>query len=117
MTLNLFAGQLYFDSREESESVCALPALPMAHPGAEYSEVDGFVPPEHRTGPRSSSFTRNRIPTLKRLVALRRKGKGYHLTHLGQVLNGKPLSEEALVLYGHCQLDCYIGLDFCIRTS
>jgi hypothetical protein len=95
MTLNLFAGQLYFDSREEYESVCALLALSMAHPGAEYSEVDGFVPPEHRTG-RSSPLTRSRIPVLKRLVGLRRKGKGYHLTHLGQVLNGKPLSEEAL---------------------
>ena len=96
MTLNLFAGQLYFDSREEYECVCALLALSMAHPGAEYSEADGFVPPKHRIGPRSCPFTRSVIPILKRLVGLRRKGKGYHLTHLGQVLNGKPLSEEAL---------------------
>jgi hypothetical protein len=33
---------------------------------------------------------------LKTLIGLRRKGRGYHLTHLGQILNGKPLSEETL---------------------
>jgi hypothetical protein len=48
--LNLFAGQLYFDSREEYERVCVLLALTMAHPGAEYCEIDGFVPPTYRTG-------------------------------------------------------------------
>jgi hypothetical protein len=93
--LNLFAGQLYFDNGEEYRSVCALLALWMAHPKAEYSDVDGFVPPAHRTG-KSSPFARSRIPVLKKLVELRRKGVGYHLTHLGQVLNAKPLSEEAL---------------------
>jgi len=94
--LNLFSGQLYFDSREEYESVCALLALSMAHPEAEHSEVDGFVLPKYRTGRRSSPFARSRIPILKTLIGLRRKGKGYHLTHLGQILNGKPLSEESL---------------------
>jgi len=94
--LNLFSGQLYFDSREEYERVCGLLALSIAHPGAKYSEVDGFVPPMYRTG-MSSPFTRSRISILKTLIGLRRKGKGYHLTHLGQVLNGKPLSEEILL--------------------
>jgi hypothetical protein len=94
--VNLFAGQLYFDSREEYDIVCALLALSMAHPKAEHSEVDGFVPPKYRTG-RSSPFTKSRIPIMKMLIGLRRKGKGYHLTHLGQVLNGKPLSEETLL--------------------
>jgi hypothetical protein len=93
--LNLFAGQLYFDSEEEYWSVCSLLALWMAHPNAEYSEVDGFIPPAYRTG-RGSPFARSRIPILKKLVELRRKGMSYHLTHLGQVLNGKPLSDEAL---------------------
>ena len=95
--LNIFPGQLYFDSREEYERVCGLLALSIAHPGAKYSEVDGFVPPIYRisTG-RSSPFTRSRISILKTLIGLRRKGKGYHLTHLGQVLNGKPLSEDIL---------------------
>jgi hypothetical protein len=93
--LNLFAGQLYFDSREEYERVCQLLALSMAHPGAEYCEVDGFVPPAYRTG-RSSPLTTSRIAILKRLIGLRRKGMGYSRTHLGQILNGNPLSEETL---------------------
>jgi hypothetical protein len=93
--LNLFAGQLYFDSKEEYERVCVLLALSMAHPKAEYSEMDGFVPPAYRTG-RSSPFARSRIPILRTLIGLRQKGIEYHLTHLGQILNGKPLNEEIL---------------------
>ncbi|KAF8492811.1 hypothetical protein F5888DRAFT_1795530 [Russula emetica] len=93
--LNLFAGQLYFDSREEYERVCQLLALSMAHPGAEYCEVDGFVPLMYRTG-RSSPLMTSKIAILKRLIGLRRKGMGYSRTHLGQILNANPLSEETL---------------------
>jgi len=93
--LNLFAGQLYFDSREEYERVCQLLALSMAHPGAEFCEADGFVPPAYRTG-RSSPLTTSKIAILKRLIGLRRKGMGYSRTHLGQILNANPLSEETL---------------------
>jgi hypothetical protein len=93
--LNLFAGQLYFDSGEEYERVCQLLALSMAHPGAEYCEVDGFVPPAYRTG-RSSPLTTSKIAILKKLIGLRRKGMGYSRTHLGQILNANPLSEETL---------------------
>jgi hypothetical protein len=93
--INLFAGQLYFDSVEEYWRICSLLALWMAHPNAKHSEVDGFVPPAYRTG-RGSPFAKSRIPILKRLMELRRKGMSYHLTHLGQVLNGRPLSEETL---------------------
>ena len=93
--LNLFAGQLYFDSKEEYQGLCVLLALSMAHPKAEYSELDGFVPPANRTG-MNSPFARSRIPILKRLMEVRCKGRGYHVTHIGQILNGKPLSEETL---------------------
>jgi hypothetical protein len=93
--LNLFAGQLHFDSREEYERVCQLLAIPIAHPGAEYCEMDGFVPPQHRTGP-SSPFAKSKIDILKVLISLRRKGMGYNRTHLGQILNASPLSEETL---------------------
>ena len=93
--LNLFAGQLYFDSKEEYESACQLLALSMAHPGAEYCEVDGFVPPRYRTGG-SSPLTSSKIAILKRLIGLRRKGMGYGRTHLGQILNANPLSEETI---------------------
>ena len=93
--LNLFAGQLYFDRREEYERVCVMLALSMAHPGAEDCEIDGFVPPMYRTGG-SSPFAKSKISILRTLVGLRRKGMGYHRTHLGQILNANPLSEETL---------------------
>ncbi|KAH9013669.1 hypothetical protein EDB84DRAFT_1671224 [Lactarius hengduanensis] len=89
--LNLFAGQLYFDSKEEYERVCVLFALHMAHPGAEQIEVDGFVRPAYRTGERSP-FSVSMIATFKRLTGLRRKGMGYDMTHLGRVLDARPLS-------------------------
>ena len=95
MLLNLFAGQLYFDSKEEYESVCILLALSRAHPGATHSQVDGFVPPAYRTG-RPSPFTESKIYILKTLIGLRRKGMSYYRTHVGQILNAIPLSEETL---------------------
>ena len=93
--LNLFAGQLYFDSREDYESACVLLALFMAHPGAEYCEIDGFVPLAHRTGEHSPLAT-SKVAIVKTLIGLRRKGMGYSRTHLGQILNANPLSEETL---------------------
>ncbi|KAH9048936.1 hypothetical protein EDB84DRAFT_1261517 [Lactarius hengduanensis] len=91
--LNLFAGQLYFDSEEEYWRVCVLLALHMAHPGAEGIEVDGFVPPAHRTG-QSSPLTTSAIATLKILTGLRTKGMGFGGTDLGRVLDARPLSSE-----------------------
>ncbi|KAI0296909.1 hypothetical protein B0F90DRAFT_1744152 [Multifurca ochricompacta] len=82
--LNLFAGQLYFDSREEYEGVCTLLALSPAHPDATCVEVDG------------SPFTMSKISVLKDLIAFRRKGMVCDKTQLGQVLNVRPLSEKEL---------------------
>jgi hypothetical protein len=94
MELNLFAGQLYFDSREEYERVCVMLALSMAHSGAE-CEIDGFVSPPRRTGG-NSPFAKSKITISKTLVSLRRKGMLYSRTHLGQILNANPLSEKTL---------------------
>ena len=93
--LNLFAGQLYFDSKDDYERACVLLALAMAHPGAKYCEVDGFVPPQHRTG-QDSPLATSKVAILKKLIGLRRKGMGYSKTHIGQILNAKPLSQETL---------------------
>jgi hypothetical protein len=93
--LNLFAGQLYFDNKSEYDRVCALLALSMAHPEAKQVEMDGFVLPAYRTG-KNSPFAKSQIPVLKKLIHLRRKGMDYHRTHMGQILNGKPLSDEAM---------------------
>jgi len=93
--LNLFSGQLYFDSKEEYESLCTLLALSRAHPGAR-CQLDGFVLPVHRTGSSDSPFAESKISILKTLIGLRRKGTSYSRTHLGQMLNAVPLSEETL---------------------
>ena len=93
--LNLFAGQLFFDNKAEYERACVLLGLSKAHPGAEKVELDGFVLPVYRTG-KSSPFSKSKIPILEKLIELRQKGKGYHRTHLGQILSGKPLCEETL---------------------
>ena len=91
--LNLFAGQLYFDSKEEYESVCVFFALSMAHPNAEEIEVDGFVLPEYRTG-KSSPLSDSAIATFKILMSLRRKGMGYDKTQVGRVLDARPLTDS-----------------------
>ena len=95
IAFNLFAGQLFFDSKEEYENVCILLALSRAHPGAKHNQIDGFVPPAYRTG-RPSPFSESKIYVLKTLMGLRRKGMGYSRTHVGQILNAIPLSEETL---------------------
>ncbi|KAH9017600.1 hypothetical protein EDB84DRAFT_1276503 [Lactarius hengduanensis] len=91
--LDLFAGQLYFDSVQEYRRLCVLLALHMAHPGAKHIDVDGFVPPAYRTGQgQKSPLTTSAIATFKRLTALRRKGMGFGGTDLGRVLDARPLS-------------------------
>ncbi|KAH8997135.1 hypothetical protein EDB86DRAFT_928055 [Lactarius hatsudake] len=91
--LNLFAGQLYFDSREQYQQVCELLALHMAHPGAKHVEVDGFVPPTYRTGEKSP-FSVSVMSIFKELTGLRRKGMGFGGTDLGCVLDARPLISE-----------------------
>ncbi|KAI9432020.1 hypothetical protein H4582DRAFT_2084141 [Lactarius indigo] len=86
--LDLFAGQLYFDTVQEYRRLCALLALHIVHPGAKYIEVDGFVSPAYRTG-RRSPLTTSAIATFKRLTALRRKGMGFGGTDLGRVLDAR----------------------------
>jgi hypothetical protein len=93
--LDLFAGQLYFDSKTDYERACVLLALTMAHPGAKYCKIDGFVPPAYRTG-RRSPLKNSMVARLKTLIGLRRKGMDFSRTHLGQILSANPLSEETL---------------------
>ena len=93
--LDLFAGQLYFDSVQEYRRLCVLLALHMAHPGVKYIEVDGFVPRAYRTDQtQRSPLTASAIATFKRLTALRRKGMGFGGTDLGRVLDARPLGSE-----------------------
>ncbi|KAH9030640.1 hypothetical protein EDB85DRAFT_2275651 [Lactarius pseudohatsudake] len=93
--LDLFAGHLYFDSKEEYQRVCELLALHIVHPGAKRIEVDGFVHKAYRTG-QKSPLTASAIATFKRLTALRRRG-GFSGTDLGRVLDARPL--DSLLLW------------------
>jgi hypothetical protein len=95
--LNLFAGQLYFDNKDQYEDVCALLALSSAHPDAQRIQMDGFVPVDCRTG-RFSPFTESKVKILKELMGLRRKGMGYYRTHMGQILNATPLGKKSFDL-------------------
>jgi hypothetical protein len=95
--LNLFAGQLYFDNKEEYDSVCVLFALSMAHPDAEEVGVDGFVPPPYRTG-KGSPLSVSVIATFKRLISLRRNGMSYDQTQIGRVLGALPLMDSDFAL-------------------
>jgi hypothetical protein len=93
--LNLFAGQLYFDSKEQYEDVCVLLALSRAHRDAPRIQMDGFVPEDCRTG-KPSPFLESKVKILKELMGLRRKGMDYYRTHMGHVLNATPLSRKTL---------------------
>ena len=92
--LDLFAGQLYFDSEPDYRRLCVLLALHMAHPGATHIEVDGFVHWAYRTSTRRSPLIASAMATFKKLTALRRKGMGFGGTDLGRVLDARPLSTE-----------------------
>ena len=100
--LNLFAGQLYFQSMDAYEETCGmlglyLKELPEDLDG--YSStigVTGFVRgPEARAalGLQAAQFSDNPVEFVKKLIGLRRKGQGFLPTHLGQVLHARELYE------------------------
>jgi hypothetical protein len=103
--LDLFAGQLYFPSYQDYVSCCT--TLGIFVPSGNESDLtievdsDGFVKPEHR-GELSQhhaqysncNFKETPIPALKELVGRRRKGMSYLLTHVGQLLHGRSLTQN-----------------------
>ena len=100
--LNLFAGQLYFQSMDVYEETCGmlrlyLKELPEDLDG--YSStigVTGFVRgPEARAalGLQAAQFSDNPAESVKKLLGLRRKGQGFLPTHLVQVLHACELYE------------------------
>ncbi|KAG8732989.1 hypothetical protein FRC11_009494 [Ceratobasidium sp. 423] len=105
LQLDLFAGQLYLSSYQDYVSLCAMLGL-FAPSGSEDDlhievESDGFVKPEHRDQliqrhPEYSNcrFTSTPISALKDLVGRRRKGMRYLLTHIGQIIHARSLTQE-----------------------
>jgi len=97
--LNLFSGQLYLRDYEAYIRLCqflGIYAKDLEDEGDIKRESDGFMAPAHRP-PRvrsESSFSRSPLPFLRFLIGLRRKGIPFSLTHMGKILDGRPVREE-----------------------
>ncbi|KAL4069248.1 hypothetical protein J3A83DRAFT_4095931 [Scleroderma citrinum] len=97
--LNLFAGQLYLRDYETYIRLCrflCIYAKDLDDQGDFRRECDGFIVPAHRP-PRTGSagsFSRSPLPFLRFLIGLRRKGMPFLLTHMGKILDGRPVREE-----------------------
>ena len=100
MQLNLFAGQLYLKSYKEYLSVCRFFGL-CFRPPAEQVRVasDGFVNPSSRLEfdaimERECPFSISPIGFLRMLMAMRRKGQSFQMSHVGRMLHGELLTRE-----------------------
>ena len=97
--LNLFTGQLYLRDYETYIRLCrflCVYAKDLEGEGDFRRESDGFIQPAHRPpGARSGgSFSRSPLPFLRFLIGLRRKGTPFAPTHMGKILDGRPVREE-----------------------
>jgi hypothetical protein len=101
--LNLFAGQLYFQSVGAYEETCImlglyLKELPEDLEGyASAIGVTGFVrgtQAREALGLQGAQFSDNPVEFLRKFIGLRRKGQGFFSAHLGQVLHARELYES-----------------------
>ena len=96
--LNMFAGQLYL---KDYETYTRLRRLLFVHArdleGEEGTEFghNGFIEPRNRPRHLQSmqAFRAPPLESLKTLLGLRRKGMRFTQTHMGKLLDGRPLSE------------------------
>ena len=100
--LNLFAGQLYFQSVDAYEGTCGMLGLYLKEPPEDLDEysstigVTGFVrgfEVRAALGLQAAQFSDTPVEFVKKLIGLRRKGQGFLPTHLGQVLHARELYE------------------------
>lgn len=105
--LNLFAGQLYLEDFEAYLRICDFLGIYTGDGtmdgtsensmtlAPEKIQSDGFVQPEYRVNTlmakSTSPFRQSPVPFLRQLFSLRRKGNTFDSTHMGKVLNGRPL--------------------------
>ncbi|UNI13962.1 hypothetical protein JDV02_000648 [Purpureocillium takamizusanense] len=96
--LNLFAGQVYFQSFQEYVDVCDFLNLSWGDSAdAEGAGIDGFIEPRKRVRPHSgrANFPRSPVQFLRILMSkIRRDGGSINRTHVGKMLNGVLLTEE-----------------------
>ena len=104
--LNLFAGQLYFDSYQEYTQVCSYLGLAWKAASDDGMVVssDGFITKNKNSGDsresgRVSSFKESPVQFLKTvLIKIRHNTEGIEKTHLGKVLSGAILTENDFVM-------------------
>ena len=90
--LNLFAGQLYFDSFSEYTGVCEFLGLALEPPkDGHVIEFDGFN--SGTSNPSESAFIHSPVQFLKNLMTkIRRNCQEIEHTHIGKVLGGRLLT-------------------------
>ena len=112
--LNVFTGQLYLKDYETYIRLCRfLCVYARDLQDEEDIEVgcDGFISPNNRPWPSQSAFTFQTSPldSLRKLTGLRRKGMRFAPTHMGQLLDGRLLSEDDFD--GWDDVRCILPLD------
>ena len=100
--LNLFAGQLYLRDYNTYIRVCrflCVYANDLDDAGYFKVQNDGFIEPAHRPlkARTDFSFQKSPLPFLRYLIGLRRMGMQFSLTHMGKILDGRPLRKEDFV--------------------
>jgi hypothetical protein len=98
--LNLFAGQLYIRNYEEYVLLCGFLGL-CSEPPDDHIEVarDGFISPQDRALSnsvmlRECPFTTSPVAFLRMIIALRRKGQSFAMSHFGMILNGELIARD-----------------------
>ncbi|KAJ7497967.1 hypothetical protein B0H11DRAFT_1715437 [Mycena galericulata] len=102
--LNLFAGQLFCKDKASMKEVCAILGLHLQSVNdveGLQGKVDptGFVRDEiarEALGIGACSFASTPLPFFRELFGARRKGQGFTLTHMGQILRGNDPRDEEL---------------------
>ena len=99
--LELFAGSLYFASFAEYKDFCLfLGLLTDGHddlPDGVMVTNEGFVDQRIRISlrwPVESPFTDNPLPFLRALIHMRARGQGYQQTHVGSIIEARPLTAD-----------------------
>jgi len=101
--LNLFAGQLYFQSVDTYEETCRMLGLYLKELPEDlewYADAirpTGFVQGTDARGLlglQEAQFSNCPVEFLRNFIGLRRKGQGFLPTHLGQVLHARELYEK-----------------------
>lgn len=98
--LNIFAGSLYLEDAAIYDSLRSFLGLvsQSRRVGSLAVNSDGYVDPEVRQKvgwPSSCPFKGSPLPFLKELYSLRRGGKGFAQTHIGHLVEGRALRQDA----------------------